>query len=126
MSAKYKRIKQADLALPAPLRWLTRAFSSITLSVFLLTFVAIYGALGSVPLYFMTIGAAWVLIGAGGGGAHGAGLPTPERRGRPAAVRDGGRRRGPGRPGGLTASTPCRSSAPRTTPPPSTACGRLR
>lgn len=62
MSAKYKRIKQADLALPAPLRWLTRAFSSITLSVFLLSFVALYGALGSVPLYFMAIGAAWVAI----------------------------------------------------------------
>lgn len=68
MSAKYKRIKQADLALPAPLRWLTRAFSSITLSVFLLTFVALYGALGSVPLYFMAIGAAWVVIGVAAAG----------------------------------------------------------
>jgi len=68
MSAKYKRIKQADLALPAPLRWLTRAFSSITLSVFLLGFVALYGALGSVPLYYMAIGTAWVLIGAAAAG----------------------------------------------------------
>ncbi len=50
MSAKYKRIKQTDESLPAPLRWLTRAFSSITLSVILLTLIALYGTLGSVPL----------------------------------------------------------------------------
>ncbi|MEM7626799.1 MAG: hypothetical protein AAF333_14490 [Planctomycetota bacterium] len=70
MSAKYKRVKQADLALPAPLRWLTRAFSSITLAVILLCLVALYGVLGSVPVYFLAIGGAWlvilvVLVGAG-------------------------------------------------------------
>lgn len=62
MSAKYKRIKQADVALPAPLRWLTRAFSSITLSVFLLSGVVLYGVLGSVPAYFLAIGGAWIVI----------------------------------------------------------------
>ncbi|MEM6854576.1 MAG: hypothetical protein AAF593_09225 [Planctomycetota bacterium] len=60
MSAKYKRVKQADLALPAPLRWLTRAFSSITRSVCLLILVALYGAAGSMPFYFMVIGLIWV------------------------------------------------------------------
>lgn len=60
MSAKYKRVKQADLALPAPLRWLTRAFSSITLSVCLLICVALYGMAGSLPFYFMVIGLVWV------------------------------------------------------------------
>ncbi|MEM9418761.1 MAG: hypothetical protein AAGA25_06830 [Planctomycetota bacterium] len=65
MSAKYKRVKQADEALPAPLRWLTRAFSSITLSVILLILVALYGAAGSMPFYFLLIGLAWMLILAG-------------------------------------------------------------
>lgn len=60
MSAKYKRVKQSDLALPAPLRWLTRAFSSITLSVSLLILVALYGMAGSLPFYFMVIGLVWV------------------------------------------------------------------
>ena len=55
MSAKYKRIKQADAALPAPLRWLTRAFSSITLAVILLCLVALYGVLGSVPVKFLAV-----------------------------------------------------------------------
>ncbi|MEM9883025.1 MAG: hypothetical protein AAF800_08925 [Planctomycetota bacterium] len=62
MSAKYRRIKQTDEALPAPLRWLTRAFSSITLAVILLLLVSFYGALGSVPLYFICIGLAWLVI----------------------------------------------------------------
>ncbi len=65
MSAKYKRVKQADLALPAPLRWLTRAFSSITLSVCLLILVALYGAAGSMPFYFLLIGVVWAMILAG-------------------------------------------------------------
>jgi len=62
MSAKYKRIRQTDESLPAPLRWLTRAFSSITLSVTLLCMVAAYGVLGSLPVYFMAIGAAWLVV----------------------------------------------------------------
>lgn len=65
MSLKYQRIKQADLLLPAPLRWLTRAFSSITLAVTLLTFVALYGMVGSVPLAFLAVGAVYGLIGIG-------------------------------------------------------------
>lgn len=62
MSAKYKKVKQADLALPAPLRWLTRAFSSITLSVCLLIMVALYGMAGSLPFYFMLVGLVWLII----------------------------------------------------------------
>lgn len=64
MSAKYQRIKQSDLALPAPLRWLTRAFSSITLAVTLLTFIALYGTLASVPIGMLTRGAMYGLVGA--------------------------------------------------------------
>ncbi|MEM1110210.1 MAG: hypothetical protein AAGH99_16105 [Planctomycetota bacterium] len=48
------------MALPAPLRWLTRAFSSITLAVILLIIVALYGVAGSMPFYFMLIGLIWV------------------------------------------------------------------
>ncbi|MEO1236764.1 MAG: hypothetical protein AAFX76_08255 [Planctomycetota bacterium] len=64
MSAKYRRIKQADEALPAPLRWLTRAFSSITLAVVLLCLVALYGVLGSLPFYYAMIGGAWIVSAA--------------------------------------------------------------
>ncbi|MFP4143794.1 MAG: hypothetical protein ACLFV3_01505 [Phycisphaeraceae bacterium] len=56
MSAKYRRVKQADLDLPAPLRWLTRAFSSITLAVILLLLVALWGLLGTIPLRMLAIG----------------------------------------------------------------------
>lgn len=63
MSLKYHRIKQADMLLPAPLRWLTRAFSSITLAVILLTVVALYGTVGSVPLAFLAVAAVYGLIG---------------------------------------------------------------
>ncbi|MEM6749663.1 MAG: hypothetical protein AAF612_04245 [Planctomycetota bacterium] len=65
MSEKYKRVKQADLALPAPLRWLTRAFSSIRMAVVLLTLVALYGLVASVPLPLIAAGASYLLIGAG-------------------------------------------------------------
>ena len=59
VSLKYQRIKKADEALPAPLRWLTRAFSSITLSVILLAIVAVYGTLATVPLAMLALGAAY-------------------------------------------------------------------
>jgi hypothetical protein len=62
MSAKYRKVKQADESLPAPLRWLTRAFSSITLSVILLTGVSIYGALGSLPVFFWVVGLAYLAM----------------------------------------------------------------
>jgi len=61
MSAKYERIKQADLALPAPLRWVMRALSSITLAVILLTAVALYGTLGATPVYLLTLGGLYAL-----------------------------------------------------------------
>lgn len=50
MSRKYQRVKQQDLLLPAPLRWLTRAFSSITMAVILLTLVSLYAVLATIPL----------------------------------------------------------------------------
>lgn len=62
MSAKYERIKQADLSLPAPLRWLTRAFSSITLSVILLTLVCLYGVAATIPLFYLVLTAAYGVI----------------------------------------------------------------
>lgn len=63
MSQKYRRIREADKHLPAPLRWLTRLFSSITLAVCLLACVALYGTLASVPVAYIVSGAIYVLIG---------------------------------------------------------------
>ena len=62
MSVKYQRVKQADLTLPTPLRWLTRAFSSITLAVCLLTCVALYGLIGSVPVGYLATGGLYALV----------------------------------------------------------------
>ncbi|MEX0653974.1 MAG: hypothetical protein WD534_00160 [Phycisphaeraceae bacterium] len=62
MSAKYERVKQADLSLPAPLRWLTRAFSSITLSVILLTGVALYGVAATIPFFYLALAGAYLLV----------------------------------------------------------------
>lgn len=56
MSAKYERIKQRDLLLPAPLRWLTRAFSSITLAVCLLSIIVLFGTVASVPVAYLVTG----------------------------------------------------------------------
>ncbi|MEM6552864.1 MAG: hypothetical protein AAF750_12160 [Planctomycetota bacterium] len=64
MSAKYRRVKEADLALPAPLRWLTRAFSSITLAVILLSIICVYGLFASVPIYMIGLGVAYAIIAA--------------------------------------------------------------
>ncbi|MFA9479859.1 hypothetical protein ACERK3_16370 [Phycisphaerales bacterium AB-hyl4] len=63
MSAKYERIKQADLSLPAPLRWLTRAFSSITLSVILLSLVCLYGIAATIPVLYLALTGAYTVIG---------------------------------------------------------------
>ncbi len=41
------------MALPGPIRWLTRAFSSVTLAVILLVMVALYGLIASVPLGYL-------------------------------------------------------------------------
>ena len=46
----------------APLRWLLRAFSSITLSVALLSLIAIYGTLASVPIGLLALGPTWAVI----------------------------------------------------------------
>ncbi len=54
MSAKWIAAKawdDANLTGPLlPVKWLLRAFSSVTLAVILLTFIALYGALASVPI----------------------------------------------------------------------------
>jgi len=71
VSVKYQRIKKADEALPTPLRWLTRTFSSITLSVTLLTFVCLYGLFASVPIGMIVAGAVYLLIVVGGLGLGG-------------------------------------------------------
>jgi len=71
VSLKYQRIKKADEALPAPLRWLTRAFSSITLAVVLLSLVCIYGLFASVPIGMIVAGAIYILIVIGGLGLGG-------------------------------------------------------
>lgn len=64
MSAKYERIKKADLALPAPLRWLTRAFSSITLAVIILTIICIYAVFATLPITFMLKAVLWSAMAA--------------------------------------------------------------
>ncbi len=63
MSLKYQRIKQTDMALPAPIRWLTRAFSSVTLAIIWLTMVCIYGLFASVPVGLLVRGAMIVVVG---------------------------------------------------------------
>lgn len=65
MSLKYQRIKQADLSLPAPLRWLTRLFSSITLAVILLTLIALYGVIGSMPLVYLLLAGLYGVVSLG-------------------------------------------------------------
>ena len=84
MSRKYDRIKKADEKLLPPLRWLTRAFSSIRLAVLLLTLIALYGVVASVPLGFLAQGVVW-LIGVGGVAALGVAAGTMILRRQPAA-----------------------------------------
>lgn len=57
MSLKYERIKKLDRTWPAPLRWLNRLFSSITLAVCLMVSVMLYGLFASVPIAFIAKGA---------------------------------------------------------------------
>ena len=80
MSRKYQRIKQHDLALPAPVRWLTRAFSSIRLAVTLLTFVCLYGLVASVPVGYLLLGTVYMLIGVGVFGMFGVPLALIQNR----------------------------------------------
>lgn len=67
MSAKWRRIKRWDdrtLTGPwLPVKWLLRALSSIRLAVILLTSVALYGALASVPIGLIALAPTWILIG---------------------------------------------------------------
>lgn len=81
MSLKYQRIKKADESLPAVVRWLTRAFSSITLAVILLTLIALYGVIASMPLMYLLLGGVYVLIGIGTVGVTGIVLWQLARRG---------------------------------------------
>ncbi len=64
MSAKWRRVKAWDDAHLTggltPIRWVLRAFSSITLAVILLIAVAIYGTLASVPLGLMALAPTWL------------------------------------------------------------------
>ncbi|MEX0744982.1 MAG: hypothetical protein WD118_05220 [Phycisphaeraceae bacterium] len=48
--------------MPAPLRWITRAFSSITLAVILLSLVAVYGMLGTLPVFFLALLGLYLLV----------------------------------------------------------------
>ena len=68
VSAKYERVKKTDLTLPAPLRWITRAFSSITLAVIFLCIVMLYGVAASVPVFFLFLASAYggILLGSFG------------------------------------------------------------
>lgn len=62
MSQKYQRIKQEDLLLPAPLRWLTRAFSSITMAVILLGLISLYAIIATIPLGLLAKAVGYGLI----------------------------------------------------------------
>ena len=68
MSLKYERVKKADLKLPTALRWLTRAFSSITMAVCLLACIALYGLIASVPIAFLAKGLLYASVVLGGMG----------------------------------------------------------
>lgn len=65
MSAKWIRSKQWDdkyLRGPLlPVKWLLRAFSSITLAVILLVLVCMYGVLASVPLGLLALIPTWLV-----------------------------------------------------------------
>jgi len=69
MSRKWQQSKRWDdehLSAPAlrPVKWLLRAFSSIRLSVVLLTFVALYGVLASVPIGMLALIPTWAFYSA--------------------------------------------------------------
>lgn len=78
MSAKWQRSKRWDdehlRGALRPLKFVLRAFSSITLAVILLTFVALYGVLASVPLGLLLKAPTYLLYGLTLVGAIGAAL----------------------------------------------------
>ena len=68
MSAKWQRVRAADDELFRgpwlwPIKALLRTFSSITLAVILLTSVALYGTLASVPIGLLALAPTYVVIG---------------------------------------------------------------
>ena len=68
MSAKWQRVRAADDELFRgpwlwPIKALLRTFSSITLAVILLTSVAVYGTLASVPIGLLALAPTYVVIG---------------------------------------------------------------
>ncbi len=67
MSAKWRRsLKWDDEHFPAwawPVKFVLRAFSSITLAVILLSGVVLYGVVASVPLGLLALGPTWLLYG---------------------------------------------------------------
>ena len=67
MSAKWRRsLKWDDEHFPAwawPVKFVLRAFSSITLAVILLTGVVLYGVVASVPLGLLALAPTWLLYG---------------------------------------------------------------
>lgn len=69
MSQKYKRIQEADQTLWPPLRWVLQAFSSITLAVILLAGVAVFCAMGSVPVGPLAMAGGYALAAALGAAA---------------------------------------------------------
>ena len=100
MSLKYQRVKKADESLPAPLRWLTRAFSSITLAVILLSLISLYGVMASMPLMYLLLAGVYLLIGLGTVGMTAVGLWQLNRRVGKTRVlnREGDPRRTPAEP----------------------------
>jgi hypothetical protein len=66
MSRKWQRVKKWDaenLTGPfAPVRWILAALSSITLAVILLVFIALYGALASIPIGLVALAPTWGVI----------------------------------------------------------------
>lgn len=62
-------------------RWLTRAFSSITLAVMLLTLISLYGVIASMPLMYLLLGGVYTLITLGTVGITGIVLWQLARRG---------------------------------------------
>ena len=66
MSKKWQRVKEWDaehLTGPlAPVRWVLAALSSISLAVVLLVFVALYGALASIPIGLVALAPTWAVI----------------------------------------------------------------
>jgi len=66
LSAKWIRVKKWDdqhlTGWLLPVKWVLRAFSSITLAVVLMSLLALYGTLASVPIGLLAMIPAWILF----------------------------------------------------------------